>query len=133
MKEYEQLLVQMIKTPDGTILESRHRHDYVTHKDKVSGEEYMVDGGIEYIRGNINKVAAEDMTCTTETPHEITRKRFNWGSYGINGDQDLHYIFLQDMDISHIEAILVTQVNYIHTKVAKLFRDELEWRENSNR
>ena len=40
----EELLLNQIKTPDGTILRSHSRHDYVTHVD-ANGHEYMVDGG----------------------------------------------------------------------------------------
>ena len=38
------ILSNRLKTPDGTILESLHRHDYVTHTD-ANGKEYMLDGG----------------------------------------------------------------------------------------
>ena len=38
-----------IKTPDGTIIESKHRHDFVCHKDK-NGNTYCVDGGLDYLK-----------------------------------------------------------------------------------
>ena len=41
-----ELVYNAIQTPDGTILRSRHRHDYVTHKD-ANGKTYMLDGGDE--------------------------------------------------------------------------------------
>ena len=40
-----------MRTPDGTILESKHRHDYVTHLD-ANGKEYMLDGGLAYVRSS---------------------------------------------------------------------------------
>ena len=39
------LVRNAMRTPDGTIIRSRHRHDYVTHKD-ANGSEYMLDGGL---------------------------------------------------------------------------------------
>ena len=48
----EKYLANRIRTPDGTILESMHRHDYVTYID-ANGKEYMVDGGLDYLRRNI--------------------------------------------------------------------------------
>jgi len=35
--------------PDGTIIQTRHRHDFVGHEDK-NGNFYAIDGGLEYCR-----------------------------------------------------------------------------------
>ena len=37
------LIYNAIRTPDGTVLESRHKHDYQEYQD-ANGLEYMVDG-----------------------------------------------------------------------------------------
>jgi hypothetical protein len=59
--EVERLLLNRIRTPDGTILTSRHQHDYVTHED-ANGETYMTDGGTAYLRRSVNAVPAEDLS-----------------------------------------------------------------------
>ena len=48
------LIANRWRTPDGTILWSKHRHDYVSHDDK-NGEFYFVDGGNDYVRMTQNK------------------------------------------------------------------------------
>ena len=44
------LIRSMMQTPDGTILESKHRHDCVFHTDSTNGYTYMLDGGTDYQR-----------------------------------------------------------------------------------
>jgi len=122
------LLLNRIKTPDGTILTSRTRHDYVTHKD-ANGLEYMVDGGIDYQRCNLNKDAPhEDLSIYSDDAHEKIRAGFEWGGRGINGDQPLTYKPLMAMSDDHIKAILKTQ-NHISMIVREIFANELRYRE----
>jgi len=119
------IIYQAIKTPDGTILESSHRHDYQEHVD-ANGETYIIDGGHDYRRGSINKEPAEDLTLTTDTPHEYLRTHLTWGTYGINGDQPKTYVNMGDMDIGHLEAILSTQ--YISPARRQVYQEELRRR-----
>ena len=93
-----------LQTPDGTIIESRSVHDYQTHID-ANGREYMVDGGLDYIRRSANGDEI-DLTVTLDDPHEVVREALTWGTYGPNGDQPLSYIKLSDMETDHIRACL---------------------------
>lgn len=115
-----------LKTPDGTILQSRHRHDYRSHKD-TNGKTYMVDGGLAYIRSSANG-DEEYLTVTLAEPHEQVREACDWGTYGKDGDQLLSYIKLCDMTTDHIEAVLqnVPSIN-IGIKIA--MKNELDYRE----
>ena len=47
------ILSNRMRTPDGTVLESKHRHDYVAYLD-ANGKEYMLDGGLAYVRSSAN-------------------------------------------------------------------------------
>ena len=40
------LIRSCLETPDGTILQSRSRHDYRQHLD-ANGKTYMLDGGLD--------------------------------------------------------------------------------------
>jgi hypothetical protein len=117
-----------LQTPDGTIIYSRSRHDYVTHLD-ANGREYMIDGGLDYVRSS----AWGDeqlMTVTIEHDHEQVREACVWGTYGINGDQPLHYKKLADMDRDHINAVLETS-SQMHRGIKTAMINELEYRRNN--
>jgi hypothetical protein len=55
------LIRNAIRTPDGTILESRSVHDYRTHMDTVTNRQYMIDGVFTTrveVRGGMSKTFA---------------------------------------------------------------------------
>jgi len=113
-----------MRTPDGTLLQSRHRHDYVTHTD-ANGKEYMLDGGLSYIRSSVNG-DEEWLTVTLADSHEQIREACEWGTYGINGDQPLSYIALCDMTTAHIEAVL-KNVPSINPAIKTAMESELRY------
>ena len=123
----EKYVSNRIRTPDGTILESMNRHDYVTYID-ANGKEYMVDGGLDYLRRNIHDDAPyEELSLVSTDDHSVIREVFKWGTYGIDGKQKLKYVILKDMSWDHIEAILETQV-HVREHIRQLFVNELEYR-----
>jgi hypothetical protein len=124
--EEDIILLNRIRTPDGTVLTSYNRHDYRTHKD-ANGEQYMVDGGTAYLRRSLNKIPATDLTVYRTDDHAENRKAFHWGSYGREGDQPLTYRPLADLDDEHIGAILETQT-HIAAHTRQLFEAEVDYR-----
>jgi hypothetical protein len=104
MTEPSKIILNALRTPDGTVLVSRHRHDYQTYTD-ANGKTYMVDGGFDYLRRSAHD-DSEDLSLYDTEPHEVQRKVIVWGSYGKNGDQPLTYKAVADMETEHIEAVL---------------------------
>jgi hypothetical protein len=109
-----QLIRNAIKTPDGTLLESLHRHDYKEYTD-ANGKTYMVDGGLDYVRRSANGdeidlcvyvgQEGEDGYDEVEA-HEVRRNILKWGSYGIKGDQPLTFKTIARMECDHIQNVL---------------------------
>ena len=129
MLSKEKIIANRIRTPDGTILESMHRHDYVTHDD-ANGLEYMVDGGLDYVRRIVHDDAPyEELSVYSNDPHKLIREAFKWGTRGKDGKQPLTYVPLKDLTTEHIDAILETQT-HIQEYIRKIFLDELEFRNN---
>ena len=121
------ILSNRMRTPDGTILESKHRHDYVTHLD-ANGKEYMLDGGLDYVRSSANG-DEEFLTICSDDPHEVLRVLVKWGTYGKNGDEPLKYVTIADMDPYHLRACLDTQQKTMRPEMYKVMQDEVEYRD----
>tara|TARA_R110000868_G_C10545196_1_gene735355 strand:- start:238 stop:627 length:390 start_codon:yes stop_codon:yes gene_type:complete len=122
-----QILVNCIQTPDGTKLYSRHRHDYVTYIDK-NDKEYMVDGGLDYLRRNIHDDAPfTELSLYEDDAFDILRNEFAWGTRGKDGRQPLTYKVLSSLEDDHIQAILDTQ-HHIPMFIKNLFELEQQWR-----
>lgn len=125
--EVERLIRNAIRTPDGTILESTHVHDYRTYED-ANGKVYMVDGGLEYLRRNVHvgAYAYEELSVYIDEDHEINREYFQWTSYGKEGKGPAKIQALKDMDTDHIQAILDHGFGRDYSR--ELFKAELEHR-----
>ena len=127
--DYRKIVYNAIKTPDGTVLESNHHHDYKTYVDS-NGKTYMIDGGKEYVRSSANGDEVY-LTIYSDDEHETIRKVFKWGTYGKSGTEPLTWKPLNEMTDEHINAILDTQY-HISEKVRTIFIDELNWRNQNN-
>jgi hypothetical protein len=103
------IVYNAIQTPDGTILQSKHRNDYVDYTDK-NGQYYSVDGGLDYLKRSYDK---DDFTELSKTFKDCTlddcTKYLNWGQ---NYDKDMNKlpktIFkpICELTTDHIEAII---------------------------
>lgn len=123
------LVKNAIRTPDGTVLESRSRHDYRTHTD-ANGKTYMVDGGLDYVRCSAHK-DQEWVGCYLEDGHEKVREALTWGTFGKNGDQPLRQVKLSEMSNAHIQACLDTQPR-MYPQYRTAMENELEYRKENN-
>jgi hypothetical protein len=105
------LLANRIITPDGTMLQSKHRHDCVIYTD-ANGKEYMVDGGLEYRRGIIHDDAPFKDACVySDDPHEVIRDAFHWGTRGKDGKQPVQFKPISSLSNKHIHNIIMTQTH----------------------
>ena len=102
---FPQFVYNAIMTPDGTILHSKHRHDYILYED-ANGEKYMLDGGNDYRRTHINEQEATDISVTYSDSIDKIREHLVWGTYGIEGSLQLKEVLLKDMSNDHIKAII---------------------------
>lgn len=125
----KKLLVSSIQTPDGTVLHSKHKYDYVLHKDK-NGETYFLDGGTTIVRTSLNKNKAKDISIYDTDKIEKIRETFSWGSKGKSGLENIDYIKLKDMTNVHIHSVLDTQLK-ISNELRSVFQRELEFRKKN--
>ena len=81
------LIVSRIQTPDGTILQSNFVHDFQSHKDQVTGEVYILDGGRDYQRISVNSVPAKDLSIYSDAPFEEIRENLTRGTFDVEGNR----------------------------------------------
>lgn len=124
------LLVNGLKTPDGTILISHFVHDYVEYTDK-NGEWYMIDGGpCEYgTRTSLNKEKATPIKVYSDDSHELIREYLEWGTYGKSGKEPYKLVPIKSLELDHINAILTTQ-HQIKDYFREILKNEIKYREN---
>ena len=74
ISDFERTLVaNAIRTPDGTILQSYHRHDYKSYKDK-NGSSYAVDGGLDYLKRSFSTGAKfDELSVYSDAPFLLIR------------------------------------------------------------
>lgn len=122
------LLANRWQTPDGTILESRHRHDYVEYVDK-NGICYAVDGGTDYskLTGVDAFGSLKNLCVYSDDPHVLIREELTWGTRGVFGDQPVKLVPIMDLSTEHINAILDTQWQ-ISPQLREVFQNEIWFR-----
>lgn len=125
------LLVSRIQTPDGTILESRNRHDYVTHDD-ANGESYMLDGGSSYQRRSVNNTPAKDVSIYTNSPYKDIRENMCRGGRGKLGNLPLKYVPYYKMSNAWLEACIAYNIQHETGDFNILYELELAYREERN-
>lgn len=121
-----QVVLNSVKTPDGTILTSHHRHDFVSHVD-ANGQTYINDGGTSYLRRSLNTIPAEDLTVYADDDFELVRISAERGSRGVNGDEPLRYIKICDMSDNHLKSVLAYGGSPWHLDIIK---KEIEYRKS---
>jgi hypothetical protein len=128
------LLLNRIRTPDGTVLTSYYTHDFNVHMDK-NGQQYGVDGGQSYAKriGNTNE--CEDLSVWVDeekvelySEFEIIRENLYWGTRGKDGKQSLKWVQLMEMSDQHLDAMVNVYTGPVDTFYKKCFKLEIEYR-----
>ena len=126
------MIANRIQTPDGTILWSRHRHDYIEYDD-ANGERYMLDGGPDILcwRSIVNKEPAKSLQVFSDAPFEEIRQVMLRETK--DKDRDEIWIPLCKMTDLHLVGVLDYNENMgIHSKYDQFIEKEIEYRKEHN-
>ena len=125
----QDLIYNAIRTPDGTILESRSVHDFVGCTD-ANGKFYAADGGLEYLK-RCGDNDYEELSLTLDDDFSKIRRVISWGTRGKYGDQLLKKTKIKNLDTDHILSIL--DLHYLGNKFKIILEKELEFRNQNDK
>jgi hypothetical protein len=130
------IVASYLITPKGTMLHSKHRHDYVTLEE--DGHFFMIDGGNEYVRYSKPEglEGADLFTVHSDDKHEIIREFMKWGK---NYDKDMNrlpeteWVLLKEITDDHLDGILtyLDETGRLPQYVL-IFKTEREFRKTLN-
>jgi len=132
--ENKRIIVNQIRTPDGTVLKSMTRHDYVQYTDK-NGKDYMVDGGTDYLRRIVHEEAPyEELTIYEDSPFEIIRENLCRGGRGKDGTQPLTWVPMNQMNDNWLAACIVynEERGMGDSFANEMYRKEQDYRKEHN-
>lgn len=124
------LLHNSIMCPDGTLLVSRHQHDFQMHKQE-DGREYFVDGGLLYQRIGYSDKEYVDLSVYSDEPHEKIREYFEWArnfDKAMNKLPQPETIKLKDITDDYLMKLVEWANAGYHKEIHKVFVDEIEYR-----
>lgn len=135
--ENRKILVSQIECPDGTMLVSRHGHDYVTHTCTKTGLEFMLDGGNDDQQYNVYESYPFEVinrSIYSDDDFELIRQHYCRGGRGKNGDKPLQWVPLCEMSNEWLEACIkynLERGQEINTPNI-LYQAELDYRKENN-
>lgn len=103
-ESFPNIVLNRIRTPDGTVLTSYHRHDYKEYRD-ANGHLYAVDGGTSYLR-RIDAPGYVELSVDDSAPFEVIRESLHWGSLVGNDPTQHVYKPICELSNAHIKNIL---------------------------
>ena len=113
----------------GETLVSNYTHDFKTCS---CPQQTSVDGGLSYGRysgKDLSKVQTNYLY--DDAPFEVIREYLMRGSRGKNGDEELKYVKLKNIDDAWLQAIIVYENEYRpQNRMLKYYLAEKEFRKN---
>jgi hypothetical protein len=103
------IVANLMLCPDGTVIQSKHRHDFVEYTDK-EGNYFMIDGGLSYQR--YSNESGKGTPIIVKSDDDITLIR-EWMYWGKNYDEnknllpETEWVKLKDIDDNHLNALIV--------------------------
>lgn len=133
MNETQKLIRNAIRCPDGTVIESRHRHDFQPHKQE-DGREYSVDGGLCYQHISFSDLEFENLALYEGDPHEKIRGGFSWCSVldeNSNRRPQPVFTLLKDLTDDHLDNLIEFTKEDYPKHIHNVFLAEKEWRSDN--
>lgn len=120
------IVFNRIRTPDGTLLTSTHRHDFVAYLD-ANGCKYVVDGGLDYLRRSYpSDFPPDELSIYSDASFDVIRESVAWNIESAS-DHSPHWVAIEQLDTKYIRQILDSP-RWIAQRMRKILEQELAFR-----
>lgn len=123
------IICNQIKTPDGTILISHTVHDYVEHKDRITGKKYAIDGGNDYLKRHCEQNDYKELSIMSDSLFEVIRENYYRGTWDKQGNRI--WLKLSEMSDEHLKNCIEFNIKKGFNKdcyANQLYKKELDYR-----
>ena len=101
----KELVYNTLQTPDGTIIESKRKHDFVSYIDSITDKMYFIDGGLDYVRSSNNGDEIY-LTIYSDQPYETVREFAFRAGFGKDGKEEYKITRFKDMTDNHLNGAI---------------------------
>lgn len=128
-KDALKIICNQMRTPDGTLLISHSVHDYIEHKDRITGKKYAIDGGNDYLKRHCEQNDYKELSIMSDSSFEVIRENYYRGTWDKDGNRI--WIKMSEMSNGHLKNCIEYNIMQGYDRncfANQMYQKELEYR-----
>lgn len=127
------IICNQMRTPDGTLLISHSVHDYIEHKDRITGKKYVIDGGNDYLKRHCEQNDYKELSIMSDSSFEVIRENYYRGTW--DKQRNRIWLKLSEMSNDHLKNCIQYNIMQGYDRncfANQMYQKELKYRKENN-